>query len=74
MYAIEFEADIKNGVVTIPPEYNELQNHHAHIVVMVKDSPIKELPASTLDFSDTQISAFKEQDAVELQRELRDDW
>lgn len=74
MYAIEFEADIKNGVVTIPPEYNEFQNHHAHIVVMVKDSPMTVLPVSTLDFSGTEITAFKEHDAVELQRKLRDEW
>ncbi|OAZ94751.1 hypothetical protein [Halomonas sp. G11] len=74
MYAIEFDADIKNGVVTIPPEYNEIQNHHAHIVVMIKDMDTAEGPASVLDFSDTEITAFKEQDAVEMQRALRDEW
>ena len=73
MYAIEFEADIKNGVVTIPPEYNDIQNHHAHIVVMIKDMDTAEVPAA-LDFSDTEISAFKGQDPVEMQRVLRDEW
>ncbi|MCL7929570.1 hypothetical protein [Halomonas llamarensis] len=74
MYAIEFEADIKNGVVKIPPEYSELQNHHAHIVVMVKDSAISEISDSPLDFSRTEIATFKHQDGVEMQRKMRDEW
>ncbi|MGM0543960.1 MAG: hypothetical protein ACQERP_08810 [Pseudomonadota bacterium] len=74
MYAIEFEADIKNGVVTIPPEYNELQNHHAHIVVMIEDDTVKEPPEKALDFSDIAITAFKEHDGVVVQRKWRDEW
>ncbi|MYL24833.1 hypothetical protein [Vreelandella massiliensis] len=74
MYAIEFEADIKNGVVKIPPEYRELQNHHVHIVVMVKDSAISPTSGSPLDFSSTEIAAFKHQDGVEVQRKMRDEW
>jgi hypothetical protein len=38
MYAIEFEADIQNGVVKIPPEYARLRNIHARVVVMVGES------------------------------------
>jgi hypothetical protein len=38
MYAIEFEADIKNGVVKIPAEYSRLKNARARVVVMVKES------------------------------------
>lgn len=37
MYAIEFEADIENGVVKIPPEYARLENAHARVVVMVEE-------------------------------------
>ena len=37
MYAIEFEADIENGVVKIPSEYAQLRNIHARVVVMVEE-------------------------------------
>ncbi|NWO04467.1 MAG: hypothetical protein HLX50_01825 [Alteromonadaceae bacterium] len=37
MYAIEFEADIQDGVVKIPPEYARLKNTHARVVVMVEE-------------------------------------
>ena len=37
MYAIEFETDIQDGVVKIPPEYALLKNTHARVVVMVED-------------------------------------
>lgn len=37
MYAIEFEADIENGVVKIPPEYARLRNAHARVVVLIDE-------------------------------------
>lgn len=39
MYAVEFEAPIKNGIVHIPQEYKELQQtSKARFVVMYHDS------------------------------------
>ena len=38
MYAIEFEAQIQDGVVKIPPEYALLKNAHASVVVMLEES------------------------------------
>ena len=63
MYAIEFEADIENGVVKIPPEYSRLKNAHARVVVMVEE------PNTYSDvnaFSDHSANAIPEwQDAAE---------
>lgn len=36
MYAVEFEADIRDGVVKIPEQYVRLKNTHARIVVMLE--------------------------------------
>jgi len=36
MYAVEFEADIRDGVVKIPEEYARLKNTHARIVVLLE--------------------------------------
>jgi len=74
MYAIEFEADIKNGMVKIPAEYTQLEDSHARILVMVSDEASLTIEKSSLDFSNVDIQAFKEKDAVVMQREMRDEW
>ncbi|PHQ14439.1 hypothetical protein [Marinobacter profundi] len=74
MYAIEFEADIRSGMVKIPAEYAHLKDAHARIVVMVRDEALPMVEQSPLDFSDTEIEAFKGKDAVAIQREMRDEW
>lgn len=38
MYAIEFETEIRDGVVRIPDEYARLKNGRARVVVLVEDS------------------------------------
>ena len=37
MYAVEFEAEIRDGVVRIPEEYARLRNGHARVVVLLDD-------------------------------------
>jgi len=37
MYAIEFETDIQDGVVKIPPECALLKNTHARVIVMIEE-------------------------------------
>jgi len=36
VYAIEFEADIRDGVLKIPEQYARLKNAHARIVVLLE--------------------------------------
>ena len=47
MYAVEFEADICDGVVKIPEQYDQLKNAHARIVVLLEtensDSEVRAL-------------------------------
>ena len=35
MYAVEFEADIRDGVVRIPAQYEVVNNTHARVVILV---------------------------------------
>ncbi|ALJ66680.1 MULTISPECIES: hypothetical protein [unclassified Synechocystis] len=35
MYAIEFEADLQDGVLTIPDHYKSLKNQHVRVVIML---------------------------------------
>lgn len=74
MYAIEFEADIQNGVVKLPERYSQLDNSHARIVVMITDQGSRELAESALDLSNCGIKAFEGKDGMDIQREMRDEW
>ena len=49
MYAVEFETEIRDGVMIIPEKYARLKNTHARVVVLVDE---EELP------SDPEINAF----------------
>ncbi|MBL1266656.1 MAG: hypothetical protein COA87_002665 [Halomonas sp.] len=77
MHAIEFEADIQNGMVKIPDEYAHLKNRHARIVVLYEntsdeaDVSIKQVG---IDFTSVKASSSAAQDGVEYQRNLRDEW
>ena len=75
MYAIEFEADIRDGIVKIPAKYRELDNSHARIILMVKENQLDSVvQPEPLDLSDCHLEGFEGRDAVETQREMRDEW
>lgn len=42
MYAIEFETEIRNGVMVIPEKYARLKNTHARVVVLVDEDDPRE--------------------------------
>ncbi|MCG5493716.1 hypothetical protein [Ectothiorhodospira variabilis] len=52
MYAIEFEADVREGVVKIPEGYERLNNVHVRVVVLVEE-PV----------GDSDVQAFSEHSA-----------
>lgn len=39
MHAIEFEADIENGVIRLPAIYHKLPKTHARIIVLTDAAP-----------------------------------
>jgi hypothetical protein len=77
MHAIEFEADIQNGVVKIPDEYAHLKNRHARIVVLYENTKEEENPSVKqvgIDFTSVKAPSLTAHDGVEYQRNLRDEW
>ena len=76
MYAIEFETDIRDGMVKIPENYSKLRNAHAKIVVMIDDQQeAKETRReASIDFSTLNIEAFANIDGIDYQRQSRDEW
>jgi hypothetical protein len=78
MYAIEFETEIRDGMVKIPERYARVKNGRARIVVLVSEDETLETEAAirekSIDFSDYPIEAFQEVDGVAWQREQRDAW
>jgi hypothetical protein len=77
MNAIEFETDIKNGVVKIPEEYGHLKNRHARIVVLYENTteePSTAVKQVGIDFASVKAPSLAAHDGVEYQRSLRDEW
>lgn len=77
MQAIEFEADIRDGMVKIPDEYGELKNRHARIVVLYENSATESresAQSSGLDFSSIKAPTLTGQEGVAYQRSIRDEW
>jgi len=54
MYAIEFEADIQNGMIEIPIEYQDLNLKHVKIIALLDDSemlkPLEEKRLFTYEY------------------------
>jgi hypothetical protein len=37
MYAIELEADLRDGVLAIPDDYKSLNDQHVRVVILLED-------------------------------------
>ncbi len=55
MYTIEFEADIKNGMIKIPSKYNLLNSKNIKIVAQIDDSKTKNQLEKKTQYSDEYI-------------------
>ena len=38
MYTVEFDADVKDGIIQIPTEYKELNNQHLRIIALTSSN------------------------------------
>lgn len=85
MYAIEFEADVQDGIIKIPSQFKELNSRHVKVIALLDIlDPVKSENEDKVLFSDEYISehwrelimtsstdAFKEDDDI-LQQEYGD--
>jgi hypothetical protein len=55
MYAIEFEADVQNGMIKIPSEYKNLNSKHLKIISLLDDSEINK-PIENKQLTDEYIN------------------
>lgn len=55
MYTIEFEADIKNGMIKIPSKYKLLNSKHIKVVAQIDDSETKNQLEEKPQYSDEYI-------------------
>lgn len=67
MYAVEFDANIENGIVHIPKKYTNLQEVSAKVTIMIDDSFY--LNEKTDQKSDNEILAFSNNSANSI-----DEW
>ncbi len=66
MYAVEFEAEIRDGVVKIPEHYARLKNGRAKVVVMVEDSPTDYEVKALSDHSAATIDEWRDPEEDEV--------
>lgn len=62
MFAIEFEADVHNGIIKIPNQYKELNSKHIKVIALLDDSemlgqPEKSQSSEMRLFTDEYIDA-----------------
>ena len=60
MYAIEFEADVQNGMIKIPSQYKEFYAKHIKVIALLDDletiKPLEKTPTKEpLEYSDEYI-------------------
>jgi hypothetical protein len=58
MYAIEFEADVRNNMIQIPSQYKELDSKHIKVFVVEVTSRKKMLPDGFLN--PVSVASYKE--------------
>jgi hypothetical protein len=61
MYAIEFEADVKDGMIKIPSQYKELNSKHIKVIALLDDlemtKPLEKTQGGQMrQFSDAYIN------------------
>ncbi len=49
MYAIEFEADVQDGIIKIPSQYKELYSKHIKVIALLDDAETINPPEKTPD-------------------------
>lgn len=81
MKVIEFNADVKNGMIVLPLQFKEINLKSSKIIILYNDSPEN----SSLEEKKNrmrnkflklqELNPFRElTDPVEWQKKLRDDW
>ena len=56
MYAIEFEADVQNGMIKIPNEYKNLDSKHLKIIALLDDTLNIKPAEENTEFTDEYIN------------------
>ena len=69
MHAVEFETDVIDNVIKIPPEHNLLFSKHVKVIVLLDEEK-----QSHYNFSDLAGELKWKGDSVAEQRKLRDEW
>jgi hypothetical protein len=85
MYAIEFEAEIENGIIRIPADHPELANGRARVVVLTEAiDPVEAATRQRDERKKRLLAAYDKlaqhnyfpdiDDPVAWQRRQRDEW
>ena len=60
MYAIEFEADVHNGIIKLPQKYRDITKKHVKIIAFVEQEKTAEIEAQKKSTLEDTTSFFEE--------------
>ena len=78
MHSIEFKTEIVDGIIKVPQEYKNFQNAYVSLTITperdARVNPQTRLKNNiqTLDFSECEVTCFKDINPVDYQRKIRD--
>ncbi|KHD07234.1 hypothetical protein PN36_21005 [Candidatus Thiomargarita nelsonii] len=72
MQAFEFEINAKRNLIEIPPQYKKIYSKHMKVILLVSEKLITK--KQQYDFSDVVGKLEWQGDAVQEQRNIRDEW
>lgn len=77
MYAVEFEADAKNGIIKIPSKHKLLYSKHMKLIALIDDPAKVNSSTNQTDWEKAkkQLGWLKlDKDPVAWQKEIRSQW
>jgi hypothetical protein len=74
MQAVEFEADIQNGMIFLPKEFERMKSGHLRVIALFQDNQVKaetqhSLVAEALDFPDNSGPFDLNWESIKLSRD-----
>ncbi len=76
MYAVKFEADVRNGLLKIPEKHKELFNKHIEFIAMVDDEKTNQFLEKSMkhkDIPEESIAMMKMQEESGFVQDLFND-
>jgi hypothetical protein len=75
MQAIEFDAQLQNGVIHLPASYQHWrEGQHVKVIVLAPESPAESVTPTAKNINHHAGKISLSEDPLDFQRAIRDEW